>query len=70
MRASELLDEDELVDIEGRYPKGISSREIVDLFASRGVRFSEATLRGLCGWAARASTAGHAACTRPAWSGG
>ena len=45
MRTSGLLDEDELVDIEGRYPKGISSREIVDLFASRGVRFSEATLR-------------------------
>ena len=45
MRAPGLLDEDELVDIEGRYPKGISSREIVDLFASRGVRFSEATLR-------------------------
>ena len=39
MRASELLDEDELVDIEARYPKGISSREIVDLFASRGIRF-------------------------------
>jgi DNA-binding transcriptional MerR regulator len=45
MRVSGLLDEDELVDIEGRYPKGISSREIVDLFASRGMRFSEATLR-------------------------
>jgi DNA-binding transcriptional MerR regulator len=45
MRASALLDEDELLDIEGRYPKGISSREIVDLFASRGMRFSEATLR-------------------------
>jgi DNA-binding transcriptional MerR regulator len=45
MRASGLLDEDELVDIEGRHPKGMSSREIVDVFASRGVRFSEATLR-------------------------
>ena len=45
MRASGLLDEDELVAIEGRFPQGISSREIVDLFASRGVRFSEATLR-------------------------
>ena len=45
MRASGLLDEDELVAIEGRFPEGMSSREIVDLFASRGVRFSEATLR-------------------------
>ncbi|MGA7741613.1 MAG: MerR family transcriptional regulator [Polyangia bacterium] len=45
MRASGLLDEDELVDIESRYPKGMSSREIVDVFASRGLRFSEATLR-------------------------
>ncbi|HJX52220.1 MAG TPA: MerR family transcriptional regulator [Polyangia bacterium] len=45
LRASGLLDEDELVDIEGRYPKGMSSREIVDVFASRGLRFSEATLR-------------------------
>ena len=45
MRASGLLDEDELVAIEGRFPQGMSSREIVDLFASRGVRFSEATLR-------------------------
>jgi len=45
MRSSELLAEDELVDIEGRFPKGMSSREIVDVFASRGLRFSEATLR-------------------------
>jgi len=45
MHASGLLDEGELVDIEGRYPKGMSSREIVDVFASRGLRFSEATLR-------------------------
>ena len=45
MPASGLLDEDELIAIEGRFPQGISSREIVDLFASRGVRFSEATLR-------------------------
>ncbi len=45
MHASGLLDEDELVAIEGRFPQGMSSREIVDLFASRGVRFSEATLR-------------------------
>jgi DNA-binding transcriptional MerR regulator len=45
MHASGLLDEHELADIEGRYPKGMSSREIIDVFASRGVRFSEATLR-------------------------
>jgi len=45
VRASGLLDEDELVTIEGQFSKGISSREIVDVFASRGLRFSEATLR-------------------------
>ncbi len=44
-RLSGLLEEDELVAIEGQFPKGMTSREIIDVFASRGVRFSEATLR-------------------------
>ncbi len=43
--ASGLLDEDELVAIEAQFVKGMTSREIIDVFASRGVRFSEATLR-------------------------
>jgi DNA-binding transcriptional MerR regulator len=45
VRLSGLLEEDELVAIEGQFPKGMTSREIIDVFASRGVRFSEATLR-------------------------
>lgn len=44
-RLSGLLEEDELVAIEGQFTKGMTSREIIDVFASRGVRFSEATLR-------------------------
>jgi len=44
-RASGLLDEDELLAVEAQFPKGMTSREIIDVFASRGVRFSEATLR-------------------------
>jgi DNA-binding transcriptional MerR regulator len=44
-RASGLLEDEELDAIEGQFPKGMTSREIVDVFASRGVRFSEATLR-------------------------
>jgi hypothetical protein len=45
MRVSGLLEDDELAEIEAQHPKGMSSREIVDVFASRGLRFSEATLR-------------------------
>jgi DNA-binding transcriptional MerR regulator len=45
VRATGLLGEDELAEIEAQHPKGMSSREIIDVFASRGVRFSEATLR-------------------------
>jgi hypothetical protein len=45
VRTSGLLAEDELVAIEEHYQKGMTSREIVDVFESRGVRFSEATLR-------------------------
>ena len=44
-RASDLLSEDELSAIEQGAPSGLTSRQIVDLFTSRGIRFSEATLR-------------------------
>ncbi len=42
---SDLLDEHELSTIERTWPGGLTSRQIVDVFQSRGVRFSEATLR-------------------------
>jgi DNA-binding transcriptional MerR regulator len=44
-RGSELLEEDELAEIERSWPAGLTSRQIVDLFETRGIRFSEATLR-------------------------
>ncbi len=44
-RASGLLDEEELAEIERAWPNGLTSRQIVDVFESRGIRFSEATLR-------------------------
>jgi hypothetical protein len=44
-RTPELLTEEELQEIEQTSPHGVTSRQIVDLFASRGIRFSEATLR-------------------------
>ena len=44
-RASGLLDEEELEEIERLWPEGLTSRQIVDLFETRGIRFSEATLR-------------------------
>src|SRR5437762_5872552 len=44
-RASGLLEEEELAEIERAYPQGLTSRQIVDLFETRGIRFSEATLR-------------------------
>ena len=40
-----LLVEDELGEIERQSPDGLTSRQIVDVFTSRGLRFSEATLR-------------------------
>jgi DNA-binding transcriptional MerR regulator len=40
-----LLLEEELGDIERQSPNGLTSRQIIDVFTSRGVRFSEATLR-------------------------
>ena len=44
-RASGLLDERELQEIERVSANGLTSREIVDVFETRGIRFSEATLR-------------------------
>ena len=40
-----LLDEREIDDIERAWPDGLTSRQIVDVFETRGIRFSEATLR-------------------------
>ena len=44
-RKPELLTADEVSEYESLYPEGMSSAEIVNVFASRGIRFSEATLR-------------------------
>lgn len=44
-RSSELLRDDELDEIERSWPQGLTSRQIVDMFETRGIRFSEATLR-------------------------
>lgn len=44
-RSAELLDDAELAEIERAHPQGLTSRQIVDLFETRGIRFSEATLR-------------------------
>lgn len=43
-RAS-VLKEDELRAIEGAYPDGITAVQIVDVFTSRGIKFSEASFR-------------------------
>jgi hypothetical protein len=40
-----LLEERELEEIERAWPNGLTSRQIVDVFETRGIRFSEATLR-------------------------
>src|SRR6187397_1948568 len=40
-----LLADRELEEIERASPDGMTSRQIVDVFISRGIRFSEATLR-------------------------
>ncbi len=42
---SSLLDERELLEIERTWPNGLTSRQIVDVFETRGIHFSEATLR-------------------------
>lgn len=44
-RTAGLFDEAELDAIERQSPNGLTSRQIVDLFETRGIRFSEATLR-------------------------
>jgi DNA-binding transcriptional MerR regulator len=43
-RAS-VLQEEELRAIEGTYPEGITAVQIVDVFTSRGIKFSEASFR-------------------------
>ena len=45
MRASTFLEERELQEIERVWPNGLTSRQLVDVFETRGIRFSEATLR-------------------------
>src|SRR5262245_25581847 len=40
-----LLEDQELDEIERSSPDGLTSRQIVDVFETRGIRFSEATLR-------------------------
>jgi hypothetical protein len=40
-----LLEEREIEEIERNWPNGLTSRQIVDVFETRGIRFSEATLR-------------------------
>ncbi len=45
MRSSGVLDEREVQEIERTSPNGLTSRQIVDVFETRGIRFSEATLR-------------------------
>lgn len=44
-RKGGLLDESEIQEIERAWPNGLTSRQIVDVFETRGIRFSEATLR-------------------------
>lgn len=44
-RVSGVLDEREIQEIERSWPNGLTSRQIVDVFETRGIRFSEATLR-------------------------
>jgi hypothetical protein len=44
-RTAGLLVEDEIDEIERQSPGGLTSRQIVDVFTARGIRFSEATLR-------------------------
>jgi hypothetical protein len=44
-RRSSVLEERELLEIERASPNGLTSRQIVDVFETRGIRFSEATLR-------------------------
>ena len=45
MDTAQLLSKAEIKTIEEKYPEGISSGDIVKIFQSRGIRFSEATFR-------------------------
>jgi DNA-binding transcriptional MerR regulator len=45
LRSAKLLTSGEVDDFESRYPGGMTSAEIVNVFSTRGIRFSEATLR-------------------------
>mgnify|MGYP000879221795 CR=1 FL=1 len=45
MLQSQLLSKAEIKKISEKYPEGISSGEIVKIFQSRGIKFSEATFR-------------------------
>jgi DNA-binding transcriptional MerR regulator len=44
-RSKPLLEDREIEEIERTCPDGLTSRQIVDVFETRGIRFSEATLR-------------------------
>ena len=44
-RVAGLLVDEEIDEIERQSPGGLTSRQIVDVFTARGIRFSEATLR-------------------------
>jgi len=44
-REEQLFSEGELRELEATYAEGITAAQVVDLFVSRGVRFSEATFR-------------------------
>ena len=68
-----LLQDREIDEIERSWPDGLTSRQIVDVFETRGIRFSEATLRkyvqlvccrARCASGARASTADRAGSIR------
>jgi DNA-binding transcriptional MerR regulator len=45
LRGSKLLTSGEVDDFESKHPGGMTSAEIVNVFSTRGIRFSEATLR-------------------------
>lgn len=45
VRPGGLLTEEELRAIEGAYPEGLTAVQVVEVFTSRGVRFSEASFR-------------------------
>jgi len=46
-KPSGLFDAQELDQLEGAYPGGVSSQQIISLFQERGVKLSEATFRNM-----------------------